>query len=93
MDGSGNGAAGKTDPSQQESEIESLLAQLSETIDQLTKLLDDPNIPPSTLQMHAVQRHREVLLDFQRDYRRLKTNVQHAVDRRDLLGNIRSDIE
>ena len=88
MDGSG-----KVDPTAQEEEVESLLAQLSDSVEALTLLLDDPKIPPSTVQKHAVQRHREVLLDFQKDYRRLKTNVQQAVDRRDLLGNIRQDIE
>ncbi|KDN53279.1 V-snare-domain-containing protein [Tilletiaria anomala UBC 951] len=91
MDGA-NGDS-RIDPQLQEAEIENLLVELTASVDSLTTLLDDPSVPPSTVQMHAVQRHREVLLDFQRDYRRLKTNVQHAVDRRDLLGNVQHDID
>ncbi|PWY99521.1 V-snare-domain-containing protein [Testicularia cyperi] len=75
-----------------ESELEDLLNQLSESVDGLTAQLDDPSTPPSTSQLHAVQRHREVLMDFTRDFRRSKTNVRHAIDRRDLLGNVQGDI-
>jgi Golgi SNAP receptor complex protein 1 len=67
--------------------------QLSSSVDKLTTILDDPAIPPTSSQLYAVQRHREVLLDFERDYRRSHTNVKHALDRRDLLGSVKVDIE
>ncbi|CCF52435.1 hypothetical protein NDA11_003327 [Ustilago hordei] len=75
-----------------ESELELLINQLSEAVDALTTKLDDPETPPTSAQLHAVQRHREVLFDFTRDFRRSKTNLRHAIDRRDLLGNVQGDI-
>lgn len=76
-----------------EVELDDLLNQLTDSVDALTAKLDDPTVPPSASQLHAVQRHREVLMDFARDLRRSKTNVRHAIDRRDLLGNVRGDIK
>ena len=89
----GGGAGERAEHEEQETEIEDLLNQLSVSVDKLTATLDDPAGPPSTSQLHAVQRHREVLQDFTRDFRRSKTNVRHAIDRRDLLGTVRGDIE
>jgi Golgi SNAP receptor complex protein 1 len=76
-----------------EEEIERSLNELSSAISKLTTILDDPTVPPSSSQLHAVQRHREVLLDFERDYRRSHTNVKHALDRRNLLGSVKVDID
>lgn len=76
-----------------ETELDGLIGQLSEAVDALTAKLDDPETPPSAAQLHAVQRHREVLFDFTRDFRRSRSNVRHAIDRRDLLGNIHGDIK
>lgn len=76
-----------------EGEISSLLSKMHSSLASLTQLLDDPDVPPSTIQQHAVQRHREVLSDFERDFRRCKDNVRHAIDRRDLVGKVRGDIE
>ncbi|KAK0543052.1 coatomer subunit delta [Tilletia horrida] len=80
------------DHTKAEAELTSLLAQLSHSISELTSVLDDPSTPPTSGQLHAVQRHREVLLDLERDFRRASTNVRHAIDRRDLLGNVQGDI-
>ncbi|CAO1623153.1 unnamed protein product [Sympodiomycopsis kandeliae] len=81
------------DHRQLESQVEDLLSQLSESISSLSQLLDDPELPPSTVQLHAVQRHRDVLNDFERDFRRCRNNVRHAIDRYELVGRVRDDIE
>jgi Golgi SNAP receptor complex protein 1 len=73
--------------------LNSSVAQLSSTVTKLITILDDPTVPPSSSQLYAVQRHREILLDFERDYRRSRTNVRQALDRRDLLGSVKVDIE
>ncbi|EPQ30429.1 uncharacterized protein PFL1_01955 [Pseudozyma flocculosa PF-1] len=90
--GGGAGTAGD-DEAELERELDDLLGQLSSSVDALTAVLDDPTQPPTSSQLHAVQRHREVLMDFTRDLRRSKTNVRHARDRRDLLGSVREDID
>lgn len=94
MDGSGKQSTAQiNEHTELEVELEDLLNQLTDSVDGLTAKLDDPAVPPSASQLHAVQRHREVLMDFTRDLRRSKTNVRHAIDRRDLLGNVRGDIK
>lgn len=102
MDGSGSGTSTSFSKRNQqelnehvelEAELDALINQLSDAVDALTAKLDDPAVPPTSAQLHAVQRHREVLFDFTRDFRRSRTNVRHAVDRRDLLGNVQGDIK
>lgn len=100
MDGNGasSSSAGKSKEDanehvELENELDTLINQLSDAVDALTAKLDDPSVPPTSAQLHAVQRHREVLFDFTRDFRRSKTNVRHAIDRRDLLGNVQGDIK
>ncbi|CDS01349.1 related to SNARE protein of Golgi compartment [Sporisorium scitamineum] len=94
MDGSASGSR-KQEVSEHvelEQELDALINELSDAVDALTAKLDDPAVPPTSAQLHAVQRHREVLFDFTRDFRRSKINVRHAIDRRDLLGNVQGDI-
>lgn len=99
LDMDGGGASSSTSAGRNnehielEAELETLINELSEAVDALTAKLDDPAVPPTSAQLHAVQRHREVLFDFTRDFRRSKSNVRHAIDRRDLLGNVQGDIK
>jgi len=48
--------------------------QLTQTVEQLSETLNDPDETPSTTMLHAVQRHREVLGDYKRDF--LQTRVR-----------------
>jgi hypothetical protein len=41
---------------------------------------------------HAVQRHRDNLDDYRRDFLRTRSNVEQAVQRHNLLGSVRKDI-
>ncbi|CCA67747.1 related to SNARE protein of Golgi compartment [Serendipita indica DSM 11827] len=76
-----------------EAEIEGLFEKLTETVEEMAALLNNPSSPPTQSMLHTVQRHRDVLQDYKTDYRRTKTNLQHAFDRANLLNNVRSDIE
>ncbi|EJD54871.1 28 kda golgi snare protein [Auricularia subglabra TFB-10046 SS5] len=78
--------------SDMEEEIDGLLEKLRETTDELAAALDTSPTRPSPTQTHALQRHREVLQDYTRDFGRIKANVQQARDRANLLQNVRSDI-
>ena len=40
--------------------------------DHLARLLNDPDSPPSQSMTRTIQRHREVLSDYERDYARTK---------------------
>lgn len=90
---SGDGFSSRSDHKDLEAEIERSLGQLNDAISALAACLDDPELPPTTVQLHAVQRHREVALDFERDFRRCRDNVRHAIDRYELVGRVRGDIE
>ncbi|KZV87999.1 V-snare-domain-containing protein [Exidia glandulosa HHB12029] len=75
-----------------EEEIEGLLDKLRETSDELAAALDNAPTRPSPTMTHALQRHKEVLQDYTRDFNRTKANVREARDRANLLQNVRSDI-
>ncbi|KAG1754964.1 V-snare-domain-containing protein [Suillus paluster] len=69
-----------------EGEIEDLLEKLRETNDELLALSNNPDTP-------ALTRHHEVYQDYAKELRRTKTNVQHALDKANLLSGVRNDIE
>ncbi|KIY50431.1 v-SNARE protein [Fistulina hepatica ATCC 64428] len=75
-----------------EYEIDDLLEKLKDNNEQLSVLANDPDtLSPSILR--AIQRHREICQDNERELRRTKTNVQHALDQANLLSGVRNDIE
>ncbi|KAH7104842.1 28 kda golgi snare protein [Auriculariales sp. MPI-PUGE-AT-0066] len=78
--------------SDMEEEIEGLLEKLRDTTEELSSSLEGSTTRPSATMTHALQRHREVLADYSRDFNRQKANVQQARDRANLLTNVRSDI-
>jgi len=76
-----------------EEEVDGLLEKLRETNDQLSTLLNDPNSPPSQSMSRTIQRHRDVLNDYERENVRTKANVKAALDRANLLTGVRNDID
>ncbi|KAI0734389.1 V-snare-domain-containing protein [Fomitopsis betulina] len=76
-----------------EAEVEELLEKLQEINDQLSRLAEDTDNPPSQSMLRAIQRHREVYQDYARELRRTKTNVQAALDQANLLSGVRNDID
>lgn len=75
-----------------EADIQSLLVQYSEELDELASSMNDPLLPPNSTQVHTIQRHRELLVEFEREFFRSKTNVRQALDRQQLLGHVKQDI-
>ncbi|KAI0059501.1 v-SNARE protein [Artomyces pyxidatus] len=76
-----------------EVEVEELLEKLGETNAALDKVAADTENPPSQSMMRAIQRHRDVYVDYTREFRRTKTNVQSALDQANLLTGVRNDID
>ncbi|RSH86556.1 uncharacterized protein EHS24_004825 [Apiotrichum porosum] len=75
-----------------EEEIEELLGKLEQAIEDLTALINSPSQPPSASMQNAAQRHRENLDDYRRDFTRVRSNIDAAVQRSNLLGSVRKDI-
>ncbi|KAH8099841.1 V-snare-domain-containing protein [Cristinia sonorae] len=76
-----------------EVEVDELLVKLGEINEQLQVVSNDPDSPPSQSMQRAIQRHRDVYQDYSRELRRTKTNVQHALDKANLLTGVRNDID
>jgi len=43
--------------------------------------------------LHTLQRHRDILQDFQHEYNKIKKNIETQREREDLLGSVRRDID
>ncbi|KZO96412.1 V-snare-domain-containing protein [Calocera viscosa TUFC12733] len=76
-----------------EEEVGGMLERLRDLNDQLSRVLSTPSAPSGPSVSHAVQRHREVLQDYTRDFRRTAQNVRTALEQANLLSNVRGEIE
>lgn len=82
-----------TDPAARDAELQACLAQYASEVDALaTSVQEDVSLPSSHTQMHMIQRHRELLVEFERDFFRIKTQLRQALDRQQLLGHVQQDI-
>ena len=43
--------------------------------------------------VHTLQRHRDILQDFQHEFNKIKSNIETQREREDLLGSVRRDID
>lgn len=63
-------------------------------ISQLTRLLDsEATLTASATKQNNLSRHREILQDHRRELTRLRSQLQDARNRANLLSNVRSDID
>ncbi|CAM1506763.1 Fc.00g064040.m01.CDS01 [Cosmosporella sp. VM-42] len=77
-----------------EKKLEDLLEKRETTITQLSRLLDsEAAITTSALKQNNLSLLREKLSSHKRDLNRLRSTVQQARDRANLLTNVRSDID
>jgi len=76
-----------------ENEIEGLLEKLRDTNEEMVALLNDPDAPPTQSSLHAIQRHRDILQDYARDFAQTRVNAKSALDRANLLTTVRNDID
>ncbi|CCU99143.1 unnamed protein product [Malassezia sympodialis ATCC 42132] len=93
---SADGVTGGLNSAAMEAEIQDLLVQYADDQEELSRSINDmadPLLPPSQTQLRTVQRHRELLVESERDFFRSKTSLRQALDRQQLLGHIRDDIE
>lgn len=63
-------------------------------ISQLSRLLDsESTLTSSALKQNNLSRHREILSEHRRELSRLRSALQDARNRANLLSNVRSDID
>ncbi|EMD61763.1 hypothetical protein GGP41_004343 [Bipolaris sorokiniana] len=85
-------------PSEEELRVETRLQEILEQRDalvaQLSRLLDSESTHGSSaVKQNNLARHREVLSDHRRELARLKSSLNDARNRANLLSNVRSDID
>lgn len=69
------------------------LVKRDNVISQLTRLLDsEPTLSSSSLKQNNLSLLRDKLADHRRDLSRLRSTLQRARDRANLLGSVRDDI-
>ncbi|KAF2733167.1 V-snare-domain-containing protein [Polyplosphaeria fusca] len=86
-----------TKPSEEEQKTEAQLQDVLEKrealVNQLSRLLDSESAHSSSaVKQNNLARHREILHDHRRELSRLKSNIQDARNKANLLSNVRSDI-
>jgi golgi SNAP receptor complex member 1 len=69
-------------------------SQRETLISQLARLLDsESTLTSSALKQNNLSRHREILLEHRREQSRLRTSLQDARNRANLLSSVRHDID
>lgn len=74
-----------------EAEVEELLRKLTQAVNEMAAYLDGPN-PTNPSMMHMLQRHRDILYDYTREFKKTKANIQSSREHADLLSSVREDI-
>ncbi|KAF9162278.1 hypothetical protein DFQ26_003699 [Actinomortierella ambigua] len=78
-----------------ESDIDSQLKRLNQLVDAMAKHLETPSAtgaPHSTSMFHILQRHRDSLYNYNKEFRTIRQNVRAVRGRADLLSSVRDDI-
>ncbi|ORY79307.1 hypothetical protein BCR35DRAFT_304715 [Leucosporidium creatinivorum] len=75
-----------------ETEIDGTIDTFAAQIERLYSFHATAQPPPSASATHALERHREVLSEYKRDYARTKASLRDAEQRANLLGSVREEI-
>ncbi|KNC98371.1 uncharacterized protein SPPG_06079 [Spizellomyces punctatus DAOM BR117] len=77
-----------------ELELDHLLAKLTSVVNSMAQSLDSvpSSVPTNPSMMHMLQRHRDILYDYSKEFKRTKANITAARDHADLLSSVREDI-
>ncbi|KAJ3247072.1 hypothetical protein HDU78_005474 [Chytriomyces hyalinus] len=73
---------------QMESDLEDCLRRLTKVTNQMAEFLDSPNqhMPTNPSMMHVLQRHREILYDYSKEFNRTKANAASSRSHAELLS-------
>jgi len=73
------------------SEIKELLSMLSEINDTMSEI--SASQAQSAALKHTLQRHHDILKDYNTEFQKTKSHIQSKKEREDLLGSVRKDID
>ncbi|KAK3818731.1 MAG: hypothetical protein J3Q66DRAFT_338354 [Benniella sp.] len=93
--GSSSSAGAAESPEELENNIEGLLEKLSRLVDAMSGHIDaqtQTNGQAPMTMVHHLQKHRDILHDYTKEYRKTRQNVRAARDHAELLSSVRDDI-
>ncbi|KAG0739394.1 hypothetical protein G6F57_002675 [Rhizopus arrhizus] len=77
----------------QEAETDELLKKLQSVISEMANFIDRPSIIPTNSSMvHLLGRHKDILYDYTKEFRRVKINIKAARDKADLMNQVQDEI-
>ncbi|KAI9481694.1 MAG: hypothetical protein EXX96DRAFT_567674 [Benjaminiella poitrasii] len=77
----------------QETETEDLLKKLQVIITAMGDFIDRPSATPTNPSMiHLLSRHKDILYDYTKEFRRVKSNIKMARDKANLLNQVQDEI-
>ncbi|KAI8975303.1 hypothetical protein BDF20DRAFT_877829 [Mycotypha africana] len=78
---------------QQLEETENLLRKLQLVITAMGDFIDKPSATPTSPSMiHLLSRHKDILYDYTKEFRRVKGNIKQARDRANLMNSVQDEI-
>ncbi|CAG8449279.1 2695_t:CDS:2 [Diversispora eburnea] len=87
-----NGLSGNSSEAM-ELELEELIKKLTSVVNSMADVVDGPSSSTSNpSMMHMLQRHRDILYDCSKEFKKTKVNIQAAKNHSDLLSSVRDDI-
>ena len=66
--------------------------QLSKSVDDMTTVLDARGSSSTSAMSHTLTRHREIVSDYTRDFKRTQSQIRESEKRQNLLGSVREEI-
>ncbi|OBZ88880.1 Golgi SNAP receptor complex member 1 [Choanephora cucurbitarum] len=77
----------------QEKETDDLLKKLQSVITEMGDFIDRPSPTPTNPSMiHMLSRHKDILYDYTKEFRRVKSNIKLARDKADLMNQVQDEI-
>ncbi|ORZ22533.1 Golgi SNAP receptor complex member 1-like protein [Absidia repens] len=77
----------------QAAEVDQLLNSLQDTITSMEKVLDRPSATPTNPSMiHMLERHKNILYDYTKEFRRIKANIKAVRDKAELMSQVQDEI-
>ncbi|TPX46915.1 hypothetical protein SeMB42_g03541 [Synchytrium endobioticum] len=77
-----------------EIDIDDLLKRLTHIVNAMASYLENlpTSIPSNPSMMHNLQRHRDILFDYNKEFKKTKSNITSAREHAELLTSVRDDI-
>ncbi|XP_027846753.2 Golgi SNAP receptor complex member 1 [Aphis gossypii] len=75
------------------SEIEELLSKLNTVNEKMSEWSSNGEQSTVSQNVHTVQRHRDILQDYTKEFQKIQSNVRARREREDLLHSVRQDID